>query len=308
MIFPVADGHCDYLYGAVQSGYRLDSQKRNQVVNLAGLQAGHVALQFFACWTDTSLHTPPLHQCLSMIDAYDRMLEEHPELTPFTRGFTPESGKIATVLTVEGGEAVDRSLAMLRMLHRMGVRAMTLTWNENNELAGAAMDRGNKGLTPIGRDIIDEMCRINMAIDVSHLSDRGIDEILSRTTRPIFASHSNARSVCDSPRALKDEHIRAIAAQGGVMGVNFYYEQLTGRGKACIDDVVRHICHMAEVGGVNCCAIGSDFDGMQTYPTDLRSGRDLPALLAALSKAGFSDEELYRIAYKNLSSYIAQFV
>ena len=307
-MFPVADGHCDFLYGAVQSGYDLINPKREQTIRLDDMMRGGVALQFFACWTDTTLKTQPLHQCIAMIDAYYRTLAMHPELVPLTRDYTPESGKIATVLSVEGAEAVDGSMAVLRVLYRLGVRAMTLTWNENNELAGAALDRGNKGLTAIGRDIIDEMCNIGMAIDVSHLSDKGIEQVLSRATRPVFASHSNAKSIHDNPRSLSDELIRAIAAQGGTVGVNFYYLHLSKKADACIDDIVRHICRVVEIGGINCCAIGSDLDGMQHYPTDFKTSRDFPVLFEALSKRGFSDADIYRIAYQNLHDYIVQFV
>lgn len=307
-MFPVADGHCDYLYGAVQSGYRLRQPKPSQSIRMDGLLEGGVALQFFACWIDTALQTPPLHQCIAMIDAYQRMLAQNPELTPFTRAYTPESGKIATLLTMEGGEALDGSLAVLRVLHSLGIRATTLTWNENNELAGAAMGRGNKGLTTIGREIVDEMCALGVAIDVSHLSDRGIEQVLARATRPVFASHSNARAVLDHPRSLSDELIREIAAQGGTIGVNFYYQQLTKNKIACIDDIVRHIVHVVEVGGIGCCAIGSDFDGMQEYPSGMRCSRDFPALFEALQKRGFTQEDIYRIAYQNLRDYIVQFV
>jgi len=307
-MFPVADGHCDFLYGAVQSGYQLRLPKRDQTIHLDGLLSGGVALQFFACWIDTTLQTPPLHQCIAMIDAFNRMLDTNPELVLLTKGFTPESGKIATLLSLEGGEAVDGSMAVLRVLYRLGVRAMTLTWNENNELAGAAMGRGNKGLTAIGRDIIDEMCALGVAIDVSHLSDRGIEQVLARATRPVFASHSNARAVHDHPRSLPDELIREIAAQGGTVGVNFYYQQLTKRSEACMEDIADHVCHIVGIGGSECCAIGSDFDGMQQYPRDLRTSRDFPALLELLAKRGLTKEQIYRIAYQNLRDYIVQFV
>ena len=307
-MYPVADGHCDFLYGAVQSGYDLKQPRRDQSIRLEGLLSGGVALQFFACWTDTTLKTPPLHQCVAMIDAYQRMLERNPELVMLTRDFVPENGKIATLLAVEGGEAIDGSLAVLRVLYRLGVRAMTLTWNENNELAGAAMGRGNKGLTSIGRDVIDEMCALGIAIDVSHLSDRGIEQVLARATRPIFASHSNARDVHEHPRSLPDELIREIAAQGGTVGVNFYYQQLTKSSEASIEDIADHICHIVQVGGSTCCAIGSDFDGMQQYPRNLRTSRDFPALFDSLAKRGFSQDDIYRIAYQNLRDYIVQFV
>jgi len=307
-MLPIADGHCDFLYGMVQSGFDLANPKRGQAVALDEMIAGGVALQFFACWVDMALRTPPLHQCLAMIDAYERMLASNPRLTKLTRDFTPDSGKIATVLAVEGGEAVDGSCAVLRMLYLLGVRAMTLTWNESNELAGAAMGKGNRGLTAIGREVVDEMCRLGMAIDVSHLSDRGIEQVLSRATRPIFASHSNARSVFDHPRSLNDALIREIARQGGTVGVNFFYQQLCSGGSAGIDDIARHAARIVEVGGVDCCAIGSDFDGMTQYPRDLHTSRDLPALLNALSRVGFTQEEIRRIAYQNLRDYIVQFV
>ncbi len=307
-MFPVADGHCDFLYGAVQSGYDLLQPKREQTIRLEDMLSGGVALQFFACWIDTTLRSAPLHQCVAMIDAYERMLREHDALTPLTREFRPQSGKIATVLSVEGGEAADGSLAVLRTLYRLGVRAMTLTWNENNELAGAALARGNRGLTAIGRDIIDEMCQIGMAIDVSHLSDRAIAQVLARATRPVFASHSNARSIYDNPRSLSDELIREIARQGGTVGVNFYYLQLSEKPVATIDDIVRHICRVVEIGGIDCCAIGSDLDGMQKYPRDFKTSRDFPALFEALLKRGFSETDVYQIAYRNLRDYIVQFV
>ncbi|MDO4572541.1 MAG: membrane dipeptidase [Clostridia bacterium] len=308
MGFYAADGHCDFLYGAVQFGYRLSEPQRGQIMRLEDMRAGGVALQFFAAWIDTKLRVSPLHQCIAMIDADERMLEENPFLQRFTADFVPESGRIATVLAVEGGEAIEGSLAALRVLYRLGVRAMTLTWNENNELCGAAMARGNRGLTALGREAVDEMCRLGVAIDVSHASDRAIEDILSRATRPVFASHSNARAVHNAPRALADEHIRAIAAQGGVVGVNFYHEQLCAGGAACIDDIVRHIRHIVSTGGPGCCALGSDFDGMTKYPRDLQSSRHLPRLARALQAVGFRDEEIARIFYGNLRDYIARFV
>lgn len=309
MQIPVADAHCDFLYGMWQSGYDIRTLSKNQTIHTPYLLQGGIALQFFAAWIDRTLKTPYLQQCLGMIDAYCRMLEQYGDIfMPLTPAFRPDGGKIATVLTVEGGEAAEGSLAVLRTLKRLGVAAMTLTWNHNNELAGAAMRRGGKGLTPLGRDIVREMERIGIAIDVSHLSDAGIDDMLACTSTPVFASHSNARAVFDSPRSLTDTHIRAIAQQGGVIGVNFYYKQLCAGDNARIDDIVRHILHIVEVGGVNCCAIGSDFDGMTQYPEDLQNSSHLPRLLNKLVSAGLSEQDVRKIAYDNLHDYIIRFV
>lgn len=310
-MLPVADGHCDYLYGAVNRGYSFSGKKPSaQNICKDTLLEGNVKLQFFAVWTDMSMRIPPLEQCLMMIDAYQNMVESEPLLSPLTKDALPnaEGDGIRTVLTIEGGEAIEGSLAVLRSVSRLGVRAMSLTWNQNNELAGAALGRGNKGLTELGREVVAEMDRIGMAVDLSHLSDRGIDEVLTLTERPPFASHSNCRAVCDAARSLTDERIRLIARRGGTVGINFYPPQLVTRGTATMRNVVDQIRHLADVGGVECCAIGSDYDGMPHYPPDLKDSGCFPALAEALRLAGFTAEEVERILYRNLFDYMQQYV
>ncbi|MBR0155960.1 MAG: dipeptidase [Clostridia bacterium] len=307
-LFPAADAHCDFLYGMTQYGYDIAKPKKQQSIRLDKMREGGVKLQFFAAWIDMLLDQNPLSQCTGMIDAYYRMLDENPELVPLTRDFDPEGDKIAAVLTVEGGEAIEVSLPNLRILHRLGVRAMTLTWNDANRLACPAAKKMKKGLTPLGKEVIREMCRIGIAVDLAHLGDLGIDDVLAIATRPVFASHSNARALCGQPRCLRDEHIKAIAAQGGVIGVNFYYKQLTDGRTATVDDVVRHIAHIIEVGGVNCAALGSDFDGMNRYIEGLETSAGYPLIAEKLLRLGLSPAEVERIMFRNLYNYILNFV
>ena len=308
MQFYVADAHCDFLFGAMDYGWTIDTQKRNQTITLENLQKGKVALQFLAAWADTKMKVPPLEQVLIMIDRYHFMLETHPELVRLTPDFDPASGKIATVLAVEGAEALGASPSILRDLYRLGVRAMTFTWNSDNELAGAGQGKKRRGLSQAGREILREMNRLGIAFDVSHLSDDGIEVALALSAQPIFASHSNCRALMNAPRCLKDEYIRAIAEKGGVVGINFYGPQLCESGRASIADIVRHIAHAVSIAGVDHVCIGSDFDGMQQYPKDLKNPSDLPALFDALQKEGFTPAEVERIAYRNLHDYIVQFV
>lgn len=308
MNFPIADAHCDFLYGAMEYGYDIRTLKRDQAIHLPYMQEGNVAMQLFACWYDAKLKTPALQQGLAMIDCYKRMLAQNKELVPFTKDFDPSSRKIAAVLTVEGGEICEGSLSVLRILKELGVTAMTLTWNDNNELAGAAMGKRSKGLTLLGREVLGEMNRIGIALDVSHLSDEGIADAISCCKAPLFASHSNARALMDHPRCLPDEFIKAIALQGGVIGVNFYGPQLLKKGPASIKVIVEHILHVVSVGGVDCCCLGSDFDGMSSYPTDLKNSSAYPKLCEALLDAGFSERETAKIAYWNLHNYLKQFV
>ena len=308
MQFYAADAHCDYLFGAMEYGFTMRAPKRNQIITLEHLQKGRVALQFLAAWSDTTLRLPPLEQVLIMIDRYHTILETDSAFVPLTKTFTPESGKIATVLAVEGAECLGASPSVLRNLYRLGVRAMTFTWNSDNELAGAAQGKRRRGLSQAGREILAEMNRLGMAFDVSHLSDDGIEDALLLSTQPIFASHSNCRALMNAPRCLEDDYIREIAGRGGVVGINFYGPQLTESGHAQIKDVVRHICRVVSIGGVNAVCIGSDFDGMQRYPKDLKNSADLPALFDALLSEGFSPEQVRAIAYQNLHDYIVRFV
>lgn len=305
--FPVADAHCDFLYYMVKNGWDVAAPEPNQAIALPYMQKGNAKLQFFAAWVDADQRRSCLKQCLDLIDAYHRMLDAQPAFTPLTANFKPDGDKIATVLTIEGGEALEGEIAYLRLFHRLGVRAMTLTWNFSNELASPAMRRGNKGLTELGRNVVKEMERIGVALDVSHLSDTGISEALELSTRPIFASHSNARALCDHKRCLCDDHIKAIAAQGGVVGVNYYPQHLSASGHASAKDIAAHIAHIAELVGSEHVCLGSDFDGMCDYPQDVRNWGDVPNVMAELSKAGFSDDEIRRIAYDNLRNYIIQF-
>lgn len=306
--YPIADAHCDFLFGMYQKGYDIKSLKDGQAIYLPYMREGGVKLQFFAAWIDRQLKTPYLQQCISMIDAYKRMLKDNSEhMTHMTKDYTPGSDKIACVLSVEGGEAIEGSLAVLRILKSLGVSSMTLTWNFSNELSGSAIKGSHKGLTQLGREVLREMADIGVAVDVSHLSDSGIDDVLSYSDIAPFASHSNAREVFYSPRSLKDEHIKEIGRRKGVVGVNFYYEQLTSRQEASISDIVKHIVHIAKVGSINCCAIGSDFDGMIRYPKDIANCSHFPKLLKALQAEGFSDSELERVAFYNLYEYIRQY-
>jgi len=307
---PVADAHCDFLYYMSRRGHSFTEPKHDQAVSLASMRSGNAALQLFAAWIDPNDRESPLQQCLSLIDAYKRLLASCEALTPFTKDFDPVSGKIAALLTIEGGEAVMGKTENLRLFRELGARAMTLTWNAQNDLASPAMARRDRGLTAMGRKIVREMGHLGMALDVAHLSDRGIDDALDMADGPIFSSHTNARAVFPHRRSISDRHIREIAARGGVVGVNYFSPQLVSLGKASISDVVAHISHIANVGGPGCAVLGSDFDGMgaQSYPVGLSNWADMPKLLDALTGAGFSREEVYQIAYGNLARFLKQFV
>ena len=310
MDYSVADAHCDFLYYMLHRGYDISAPRHGQAVDIQGMQAGGAAMQLFAAWIDPDEDTTFLQQCMSLIDAYKRMLAGCDKLVELTKDFVPGQGKIAAVLTIEGGEAIEERLENLRLFHELGVRAMTLTWNDQNELASPAMARRDKGISRLGRSVVREMERLNMAVDVAHLSDISIDGVFEEISGPVFSSHTNARSVLAHRRSLCDRHIKEISRRGGVVGVNYYSPQLVHRGRAGIDDIVRHIEHIAAVGGINCVALGSDFDGMglYAYPVGLTSWNDVPKLMHALERAGFKQDDIRKIACDNLMGFMKKLV
>lgn len=305
---PVADAHCDFLYHNVYSGYEIDIPCGKQAVSLPQLKAGGAALVTFAAWIDPDACVTPNEQCKRLLMAYDTMMDNTPEFVRFSNDFFPESGKIATVLTIEGGEAIDGSLYKLHEYFARGVRAMTLTWNASNELASPAMSRLNRGLTKLGAKVVKQMEQMGMAVDLAHLSDAGIKDVLRLTDSPLISSHTNARAVCKHKRSLSDELIKEIAGRSGVICVNYYPAQLCSFGTASIADIVKHIIHIVKVAGIESVALGSDFDGMINYPRDIKSWADIPRLLEALYRAGFCDAEIDMIAYNNLSGFWKKFL
>lgn len=212
-------------------------------------------------------------------------------------------GHANAFLTIEGGEAFGENVGTVTDYARMGVLAAAIVWNNENRLAHPAKGGSREGLTPFGRAVVAEMRRLHMAVDISHLNERGSDEVMD-APRPCMASHSCARSLCDHPRNLTDRQLKKLFAAGGFVGVNFYVPFLTDKGCATMDTVIDHIAHMCAMGGENHVGLGSDFDGIDEYPAGLRRAEDVPALLERLLQRGFSDALVKRIAGENFAAYL----
>ena len=204
-------------------------------LNLETASAGDLSAEFFVAWVDPGAYPPDQYvsRTLALIDAVHQQAGRHPSQLALCR--SPDeilgahaSGRFAMLLAVEGGHSIANSLALLRTYHRLGVRYMTLTWANSNDWAESSGDLRepdspiSPGLTSFGREVVAEMNRVGMVIDVSHASDRTLADVLARSKSPVLASHSSARALCDSPRNLTDAQLRAIAATGGAVMVNFY--------------------------------------------------------------------------------------
>ena len=230
----VLDGHADTPQRFVDEGWDFAGPLGTGMLNLASARAGNLAAEFFAIWVEPQeWRGRYVHRTLQLIDGVYEQLRKHP--TTLRLGLTPDDilaahrdNVFCILLGIEGGHSIEADLGLLRLYHRLGVRYMTLTWSNTNEWADSSGDlddpgiHHHNGLTAFGREVIHEMNRLGMMVDVSHVSDQTLAHVLETTRAPIIASHSSARALTNSPRNLTDEQLRAIAATNGVVMVNFY--------------------------------------------------------------------------------------
>jgi len=299
----VCDCHSDSLLRVLEKGADLNSRSEEGHLDFPRMREGGVDLEVFACWVDPKLPEERyVKQALRIMDAFFRQVEGSDGLVVHALKAedirrAKSEGKIAAVLAVEGGHAISNSLEVLRIYHRLGVRLMTLTWNNSIEWADSAVQpRENGGLTDFGRRVVEEMNRLGMIVDISHVSDRVFWDALEISSKPIIASHSCARALCDHPRNLTDEMIKALAEKGGVVFVNFYPKYLCPQGsEVTVERVVDHIQHIAELVGADHVGLGSDFDGLPALPKGIEDCSKMPVITELLMERGFSKEEIEKI-------------
>lgn len=212
--------------------------------------------------------------------------------------------KLSAFLTLEDGRAADGRIENLERFYALGVRLITITWNNSNcfgEPSSADAATMGKGLTSFGKAAVQRMNELGIVVDVSHLSDGGFWDVAALSKRPFVASHSNCRALCRHQRNLTDEMIRKLSDAGGVIGLNFMPEFVNedcGGSQVTADQIARHARHMANVGGVDCIGIGTDFDGF-SGDIEITGPEDMPKLFAALQKQGFHESEIEKIAWGN---------
>ena len=301
----IIDLHCDTILHLIDQP-QLKLEKNNLSVDIEKLEAANALAQFFALYIDLGKHQDALQRCLSMIDVFYQEIAANDAEIAVARNaqelfLNQQAGKISAFLTIEEGGVLQGSLENLRNFYRLGVRLMTLTWNYPNEIGYPNCEEKYQlqGLTEFGEQVVREMNRLGMIVDVSHLSDQGFYDVANLSSKPFVASHSNARAVRKHGRNLTDDMIRLLAQKGGVLGINFYGEFLGDSQSSKIDDMVAHIKHIYHVGGIDVLAFGTDFDGIKC-PLEIASIAEIDKLIGALSKNGFSAAEVEKIAYKNI--------
>lgn len=308
--------HCDVLGKACSKRKKDIYRFPKAMVDIERLKEGQCMMQFLAIFMPPiefkKVMGPFFPKDRKYIEKVLKIYQEtickySDELIPVSNvdDLQAETSKVKTLLTLEDGRYVNGDMKKLEELYEMGVRLISLTWNAPN-CFGMPNSRDekvmNEGLSDFGREAILRMNELGIAIDVSHLSDGGFYDVANISKKPFVASHSNCRTLCSHQRNLTDEMIKIIAEKGGVIGVNFAPDFVLDNNKARIttmEMIARHLRHMIRMGGVECAAIGTDFDGISGNLEISHAGM-MSKLFEYLSIHGFSANEIEHIAYKNV--------
>ncbi|XP_052755537.1 uncharacterized protein LOC113517025 [Galleria mellonella] len=323
---PLIDGHNDlpwnirkFLHNRIKD-FRFDEDLRTispwatsswSHTDLPRLKQGRVAAQFWAAYVPCDAqHRDAVQLTFEQIDLIQRLTEKyHPQLTICTSTEDIISAhanqRLCSLVGVEGGHAIGGSLGVLRTLHQVGVRYLTLTSTCDTPWAEcASADRPEPslrgGLTHFGKVVVKEMNRLGMLVDLSHVSERTMRDALAVSRAPVLFSHSSARALCNVTRNVPDTVLRLLAANKGLIMVNFYTSFLTCKETATVQDAIAHINHIRDVAGVDSVGLGAGYDGINYTPQGLEDVSSYPLLFAELMEEGWSIEELRKLAGLNL--------
>jgi membrane dipeptidase len=348
---PVIDGHNDLPWtirektGAPGDVEAYDLRRRTEGdTDLERLRAGGVGGQFWSVYVPASLETGAARYQLEQIDLARRMIARYPErLALATTAAEVESmmkqGRLASLLGIEGGHAIEDSLGALRAYHELGVRYMTLTHSATLNWVDSSSDEGRHGgLTRFGEEVVREMNRLGMLVDLSHVSPDTMEDALRVSEAPIIFSHSSARALCDHPRNVPDPILRRLPENGGVVMITFVaafvspeyaaasqplWKEFDERTKGVLDPVERdriwgelktrmppirvtlgevadHVEHVRRVAGIDHIGLGGDYDGNDSWPEGLEDVSTYPNLFAELVRRGWSDADLAKLASGNI--------
>jgi membrane dipeptidase len=355
----VFDGHNDLPWEIRTKGSRsfetIDISKPQPTLqtDIGRLKQGGVGAQYWSVYVPSkTVQEGKAHlMTLEQIDLVHAMIARYPETFELARTSTDilrirQSGKIASLIGVEGGHSIENSLEKLRRLHELGAQYMTLTHSDSLDWADSCSDKGRSdGLSDFGKEVILEMNRLGMLVDISHVSPRTMQVALDVTRAPVIFSHSSARTIADHVRNVPDEILRQLPANGGIVMVNFFsgfvvpesarntsnmfeltreWEAKYGNDKDAIDreraryrakypiypgtvhDVVDHIEHIIKVAGIDHVGLGSDFDGIPTVPKQLEDVSTYPVITQALIDRGFSEADIHKVLSGNIMRVIQQ--
>lgn len=264
IILKIVDLHCDTLSAIYEKNEGLFENTGHLDIERA-LQS-NIGVQFFAMFTMPADSNVALREILKQLDKFYVEFEKNSEKLYIVKKYKDiesnlDKNKIACVLHLEGGEALGNDIEILRILYRLGLRSLGLTWNHRNMLAdGVGEGERAGGLSEMGRKVIEAMNTMGMVLDLSHISERAFYDSLEFYNKPVIVTHANARALCNHRRNLNDRQLKALAENGGLIGIN-QVSDFVKQSDSSIDDLINHIIYIGELIGIEHIALGSDFDG-----------------------------------------------
>lgn len=311
----VADMHCDTLT-ALNDDIHL--RNNNLDIDLLKMRKSNYLLQNFAIFTNYAKEDHKIYHVLKYIDKLYKEMDLNKDLIKQAFSYddilaNKEKGLMSAILTLEEGDVINGDLNILDIYYKLGIRMITLTWNYKNSIASPNftpslnLERqkmlrqiNNKdGLTSFGKEYVKKCNDLGIIIDVSHLGDKGFEDVLKLTSHPIVASHSNARAICNVARNLSDKMILKLHENKGVMGINYCEDFIDNDGNGSVEKIIEHIDHIKELGCIDNIGLGSDFDGINKRK-EMDDCSKINMLILALKRHHYTNEEIEKICYKNV--------
>lgn len=310
---PVFDGHNDLPYALRKKFHgdpaaaKLHEERPELHTDIPRLRQGRVGAQFWSVFVPSRLPEPEaVVQVLEQIDTVERLAGTYPDV--FRLALTADDvlaavgeGRIASLIGMEGGHSIAGSLGVLRAMRRAGAAYMTLTHNDNTTWSASATGEPVAyGLTSFGVEVVREMNRIGMLVDLSHVHEATMTDALDASRAPVIFSHSSCRTVTDHPRDVPDSVLRRLSSNGGILMVTFVPAFVSADpAHATIDDVITHLRHAREVVGIDHVGLGGDFDGVPALPAGIPDVSAYPAILERLSEEGWSTADIQKLTFQN---------
>ncbi|XP_041796786.1 dipeptidase 1 [Chelmon rostratus] len=314
---PLIDGHNDLPWQLrKQFNNELNKVDLNTLntthTNIPKIKEGHLGAQFWSAYVpcDTQ-YKDAVRQTLEQIDVVHRMCQKYPETFMFAASSQDimtafKAKKTASLIGVEGGHSIDSSLGTLRNMYHLGVRYLTLThscntpWADNWLVDTGSEPSQHNGLSPFGKQVIAEMNRLGMLIDLAHVTVDVMNQVLDISQAPVIFSHSSAYSVCPHKRNVPNEVLKRVKETRGIVMVNFYNDYVTCKHTANLSDVAAHFDHIKTVAGADIIGFGGDYDGVTRLPEGLEDVSKVPKLVAELLRRGWTDDEVKAALGNNL--------
>lgn len=304
-MYKFVDLHCDTITSAANKGEGFF--ENNLQIDIKRLNYFLSPTQIFAIWLTREDCKNAFKKTNFFIDFFEEQLHINSKYIGKVLSFddikkNEDSKKISAILSIEGGESLEDDISNLEYFYNRGVRMLTLCWNYENNLGYGAFTKSTEGLKPFGKSVIKKMNELNMVIDVSHLNEKGFWDTYKISKKPFVATHSNAYSICNHFRNLKDDQIRAIRECGGIIGINFYPKFLSNDELVNEEHIFRHIDHIGNLIGFDKICLGSDFDGIEETPIGIEEVSKYYYLFDKIEK-NYGKNISEKILYKNFYEF-----